>query len=350
MQEILMAVVGVVLIAGFWTIFRLLKHQREPDRSGDQSLLLIQNQINELRKSLEFKLGESTKEVHGGLLKSHEIAQNIIREVTKVSESQKQISGVSEQLRGLQDVLKNPKQRGVLGEYYLETVLKNVLPPDSYKMQYKFKDETIVDAIVITKDGMVPVDSKFSLENYNRILEAQTKEEREKFESAFYNDLKIRIDETSKYIKPNEGTLEFAFMFIPSEAVYYDLLINKVGAIKSNAVNLLEYAMREKKVIVVSPTTFLAYLQTVMQGLRALHVEKSAQEIKKAVYNLMKHLDTYNDYFKKLGMHIDTAVNSYNFADKEFRKIDKDILKITGEQIGVEALPLAKTETEEISD
>ena len=134
--------------------------------------------------------------------------------------------------------------------------MKNVLPPNAYQMQYPFKDGTIVDAAVITKDGIIPVDSKFSLENYNRILEASDKIERERYENAFANDLKIRIDETSKYVKPEEGTLGFAFMFIPSEAVYYDLLVNKVGALKSNNVNLIEYASGKKKVIIVSPTTF----------------------------------------------------------------------------------------------
>jgi DNA recombination protein RmuC len=342
MEIALLVITGLALALAAFALFKLLG--KKPEATENQSMLLLQNQMSELRKSLEFKLGESTKEVHGGLLKSHEIAQNIVREVTRVSESQKQISGVSEQLRALQDVLKNPKQRGVLGEFILQKVLENVLSPNDYELQYKFRDGTIVDAIVKAKDGIIPIDSKFSLENYNRMLEAQSEEERKRFETAFGNDLKIRIDETAKYIKPNEGTMPFAFMFIPSEAVYYDLLVKKIGAI--NSVNLLEYAWN-KKVIVVSATTFYAYLQTVMQGLRALKVEESAQAIIKHVNNLMKHMGTYEDYFKKLGTHINTTVNTYNFANKEFAKIDKDILKITGENIGVEALPIAKAEIEE---
>lgn len=342
MEIVLLIITGLALAVAAFALFKLFG--KKPEAPESQSLLLLQNQINNLTKSLESKLGESTKEVQSGLLKSHEIAQNIVREVTRVSESQKQISGVSEQLRALQDVLKNPKQRGVLGEFILQKVLENVLSPNDYELQYKFKDGTIVDAIVKAKDGIIPIDSKFSLENYNRMLEAQNEEERKRFETAFGNDLKIRIDETSKYIKSNEGTMPFAFMFIPSEAVYYDLLVKKIGAI--NSVNLLEYAW-DKKVIVVSATTFYAYLQTVMQGLRALKVEESAQAIIKHVNNLMKHMGAYEDYFKKLGTHINTTVNTYNFANKEFAKIDKDILKITGESIGVEALPIAKAEIEE---
>jgi len=243
------------------------------------------------------------------------------------------VVSIADNLKNLQDILKNPKQRGVLGEYYLETVLKNVLPPNAYQMQYPFKDGTIVDAAVLTKDGIIPIDSKFSLENYNRILESSDKVERERYENAFANDLKIRIDETSKYVKPEEGTLGFAFMFIPSEAVYYDLLINKVGAMKSNNVNLVEYASGKKNVIIVSPTTFHAYLLTVLQGLKAMRIEESAKKIGERVGELGKHLLSYEEYFGKVGKNLTTTVSAYNAAGKEFKKIDKDIYRITGEKL-----------------
>ncbi|HPW34567.1 MAG TPA: DNA recombination protein RmuC, partial [Candidatus Paceibacterota bacterium] len=257
----------------------------------------------------------------------------------------KQVINFADQLKNLQDILKNPKQRGILGEYYLETVLKNVLPPGVFQMQYEFKDGVIVDAAVFVKDKIIPIDSKFSLENYNRILEARG-EDKEKFEAAFVQDLKNRIDETSKYIKPEEGTMEFAFMFIPSEAVYYDLLVNKIGAIKVNTRDLIAYAA-EKKVMVVSPTTFLAYLQTVLQGLKALQIEESAKEIKKRVEDLGKHLQAFDSYMGKLGGHLSTTVNAYNFAHKELGKIDKDVLKITGESIGIEVGQIDKPSEEE---
>lgn len=214
-------------------------------------------------------------------------------------------------------------------------------------MQYEFKDSVIVDAVIFIKDRIIPIDSKFSLENYNRILEARSDDERERYETAFANDLKTRIDETAKYVKPEEGTLDFAFMFIPSEAVYYDLLINKVGAIKSNTENLLEYAYNKKKVLVVSPTTFLAYLQTVLQGLKALQIEESAKEIRKRVQELGKHLTSYEEYMKKLGGHLGTTVSMYNHAYKELGKIDKDVLRIGGEAIGIEPLAVAAPERED---
>jgi DNA recombination protein RmuC len=336
------------LILGFFYLARVLKRP-EGQAPEAQSLLLLQNQLNELTRTLETKLGESAKAITDSTDKafsqaneSSKLIREITQELAKVGEGQRQVVNIADNLKNLQDILKNPKQRGVLGEYYLETVLKNVLPPSAYKIQYEFKDGTIVDAAVITKDGIIPVDSKFSLENYNRILESTEKSDRERYETAFANDLKLRIDETSKYIKPEEGTLGFAFMFIPSEAVYYDLLINKVGAIKANNVNLIEYAAGKKKVMVVSPTTFLAYLQTVLQGLKALRIEESAQKISERVHELGKHLLSYEEYMQKIGKNLGTTVSAYNAAGKEFGKINKDVYRITGDELNLDVPALEK--------
>jgi DNA recombination protein RmuC len=349
METILLIIIAILFAAIVW---RLWKLQQSPAQKEDsQSLLMLQNQLNELNRTIESRLGDSTKAINDSTNKafmqateSTRLIREITQELAKVGEGQRQVVSIADNLKNLQDILKNPKQRGVLGEYYLETVLKNVLPPNAYQMQYPFKDGTIVDAAVITKDGIIPVDSKFSLENYNRILESADKTERERFENAFANDLKIRIDETSKYIKPEEGTLGFAFMFIPSEAVYYDLLVNKVGALKSNNVNLIEYASGKKKVIIVSPTTFHAYLLTVLQGLKALRIEESAKKIGERVGELGKHLLSYEEYFGKVGKNLTTTVSAYNSAGKEFGKINKDILRITGEQLELESPIVEKPE------
>jgi len=248
----------------------------------------------------------------------------------------------SGQLQNLQDILKNPKQRGVLGEYYLEETLKNVLPPNSYQMQYGFKDGSIVDAVVFVKEKIIPVDSKFSLNNYERILNCNNKEEREKLEKIFKNDLKTRIDETAKYVKPSEKTMDFAFMFIPSEAIYYDLLVNKIGAMQSNTRDLIEYAFMDRHVIIVSPTSFLAYLQTVLQGLRALEIEESAKQIRSNVEKLGRHLLAYENFHNKIGNSLSTTVNHYNYSSKEFKKIDKDVVKITEGKTKVKPMILEK--------
>lgn len=344
MEIAFFSVILAVLLFGFFALWNTSRKKSGPNET-DQVFVLLQNQLHELQRTLDLKLGESSKVLRDQFGESAKLIKEITQELTKVNEGQKQVISLQDQLKNLQDILKNPKQRGVLGEYYLKTVLENVLPPGSYQMQYPFKDGTIVDAVVITKEGVVPIDSKFSLENYNRLLEAHTQEERDRYESAFVQDLKMRIEETSKYVKPEENTLNFAFMFIPSEAVYYDLLINKVGALKANSVSLIEHAWK-KQVIVVSPTTFLAYLQTVLQGLRALKVEESTKEIKKRVYDLGRHLGGYESYMQKLGGNLGTTVKSYNQAYKELAKIDKDVLKISGEAIGTEPLAIEEPEND----
>lgn len=331
----------VIVVAGFAGVFWFLSRKKEEKNpKEEQALLLIQNQINEITRTLDHKLGESNRMLQNQFGASTKIVQEVTEKLVKLDETNRQVVNFADQLKNLQDILKNPKQRGILGEYYLETVLKNVLPPGSYQMQYPFSDKVIVDAAVFVDKRIIPIDSKFSLENYNRILEARDATEKKRYESAFIADLKTRIDETAKYVKPEENTMDFAFMFIPSEAVYYDLLINKVGAVADDTRNLIHYA-GQKKVIIVSPTSFLAYLQTVLQGLKNQKISEQAREIIKQVENLGRHLGTFDDYMQRMGKNLGTTVSMYNHAYKEFGKIDKDVLRITGDKIGVEPVVIA---------
>jgi len=297
---------------------------------------VLDNKLSETHRATQEQFGQTTKIIQNITGQSARLISDVTEKLTKLDETNKQVVNFSAQLQNLQDILKNPKQRGILGEYFLEETLKNVLPPNSYQMQYLFKDNTIVDAVVFVKDKIIPIDSKFSLENYEKILNCKNAGEREKLEKLFKQDLKLRIDETAKYVKPAENTMDFAFMFIPSEAIYYDLLINKVGAVQVNTRDLIEYAFKEKHVIIVSPTSFLAYLQTVLQGLRALQIEESAKDIRKHVELLGRHILSYDDFMKKLGTSMSTTVNHYNNAYKEFKKIDKDIVKIAGNESKIE--------------
>lgn len=318
---------------------------------------ILSEQNQEMRRAMDLKLSEAhrtsqehinqtIRTVQGISSQSAKLISEVTEKLTKLDDTNKQVINFSAQLQNLQDILKNPKQRGVLGEYFLEETLKNVLPPNSYQMQYKFKDEKIVDAVVFVQDKIIPVDSKFSLENYERILNAKENEERERWEKEFKKDLKFRIDETAKYIRPEEKTLDFAFMFIPSEAIYYDLLVNKVGAVQISTRDLIEYAFRDKKVIIVSPTSFLAYLQTVLQGLRALQIEESAKAIRGNVEKLGKHLLVFEDFMRKVHNSLGTTVNHFNTAYKEFGKIDKDVAKITESERKIEILTLEKPKEE----
>ncbi len=335
----------VVFAIGFGVIVKTIKENGRPKDDG-QSLLMLQNQLNELNRTLDKKLHETAEATKFQFGESTKIIKDVTERLAKLDETNRQVVGFADQLQSLQDILKNPKQRGILGEYYLETLLKNVLPPGTYQMQYPLgKDEKtgkdlIVDAVVFVKDKIIPIDSKFSLENYNRISEAREPAERERLEKLFLGDLKLRIQETAKYIMPEQGTLDFAFMFIPHEAIYYDLLVNKVGMVTEDTENLVQRAAGKYRVIIVSPTSFLAYLQTVLQGLKAMQIEESAKEIRKNVELLGKHLQSYDEYFSKLGNHLGTTVNTYNFARKELGKIDKDIYKITGETIEMKTTAL----------
>lgn len=332
--------IGFVILAAAVLVAFFLSKKRSgaPDKSSE-GLSLVLQQINELSRTVDAKLGESAKSMHDSLKTQLGESARIVKEVTegltKLDETNKQVVSFADQLQNLQDILKNPKQRGILGEYYLETVLQNVMPPGSYQMQYAFTNGEIVDAAVFIKDKIVPIDAKFSLENYNRVLGARDQTEREQYEKAFKTDLKNRIDETSKYVRPAENTMEFAFMFIPSEGIYYDLLINQVGAVKTSTRDLIDYAF-SKKVIIVSPTSFLAYLQTVLQGLRSLQIEEQAKDIQKNVGELGRHIANFDGFMVKLGGALGTTINHYNTAKKELGKIDKDVMRITGSAAGVE--------------
>lgn len=335
-----------VLVQGVGLYF-ILRRREVPTEDGS-GMVLLQQQMQELARTLDARVSESSRAMqensHRQFSESARLIKEITQEVTSVKEIGRQTQGFAEQLQSLQDILKNPKQRGILGEYYLETVLKNVLPPGMYQMQYPFKNGEIVDAAVFVSDKIVPVDSKFSLENYNRLVHAPDAE-RPAFEKAFVNDLKLRIQETAKYIRPEENTMDFAFMFIPSEGIYYDLLTNQVGGGEDE--NLIQRAAGKYKVIIVSPTSFLAYLQTVMQGLKALQIEEKAVEIQQRVGELGKHVAAYEQFYKKLGTSLGTTVSHYNSGYKELGKIDKDVYRITETKIGIEQELLDKPTTEE---
>ncbi|MEI6316820.1 MAG: DNA recombination protein RmuC [bacterium] len=349
METILFIIIGIlvgVLGAGF-----LLRKKPAEVAQDDTGFKLLLQQMNELTRTVDSKLGESTKEINSAMRhqasESTKIIQEVTEKLTLLDVTNRQVVGFTEQLEELQDILKNPKQRGILGEYYLEALLKNILPAGGYEMQYGFPDGTIVDAAVFVKDKVIPVDSKFSLDNYNRLAGEKDPIRKAEYEKQFVNDLKLRITETAKYIQPENGTMEFAFMFIPHEAIYYDLLVNNVGSTEENAENLIQRAASKYKVIIVSPTSFLAYLQTVLQGLRALQIEETAKDIVKRVGELGKHLKSYEEYHLKLGNALSTAVNHYNAGGKEFKKVDKDVMRITSETPELETLVLEKPSMED---
>jgi len=335
-------ILGVLLVAlaGF-TFWNLQKPKPESD-----SALLLKADMTELTKSmnslkdglqkqLSEQLGNSNKQMQAQFTASAKIITDVTQKLTELDRTNKSVGDVAAELKTLQNVLQNPKQRGVLGEYYLDQILKNLLPPGSYELQYKMGDGVTVDAVIKLDDRLLPIDSKFSLENYNRLIEAKP-EDRPALERAFKEDLKRRIDETSKYIKTNKGTLDQALMFIPSEAIYYDLLANKVGAAGVSGRNLMQYAAKDKKVTIVGPSTLSAMLQVIVQGMRSLEIQKDTDQIRKNIEQLSKHLMAHSGYMNKLGSSLGTTVGHFNTTYKELGKIDKDIVKIASTEPMVE--------------
>lgn len=308
----------------------------------------IQTRLDVINKELHSFQKSTTSTLQNQFDSSQKIIRDITEKLTDIGGTNKQVLGFAQQMKSLEHILKNPKQRGVLGEYFLETLLNNVLAPNQYQMQYRFSSGEIVDAVVFFNDKIIPIDSKFSLEKYNLMIETNDGVQKETYEREFKADVKRRIDETSKYIRPTEGTTDFAFMFIPAEGIYYNLLIYNVGTLQLNTQDLIEYAFR-KHVIIVSPTSFYAYLETVLQGLKALKIEESVKEIIKRVGVLSKHLMVFEDYLNKLGKNIGLTVSSYNSASREFKKVDKDVVKIAeGSESGnFEMLEIEKPQLED---
>lgn len=341
MEWILLVIVLVGFAAMGFALWRFSQRLAQP-AIDPNVFLLLQQKLENLQGDVKTSLVETLKQHQTSSHHMTSTVRDVTERLVKIEETNRQVLTFSGQLDQLQRILSNPKQRGILGEYYLETLLRNLFSPEQYQMQYPFKDGTIVDAAIFIRDKIVPIDSKFSLENYNRLVEAESDEERDRLEKVFVNDLKQRILETSKYIRPQDGTTEFAFMFIPHEAIYYDLLVNKIGAVTADTENLLQRAAGKYHVIIVSPTSFSAYLQTVLQGLNALKIEEQAKEIRLRVGDLTRHLQAYETCFQSVGKHLGTAVSQYNLASKEFVKIDKDVLRITGQAGGFQALILDK--------
>ena len=329
-----------VLIAMILILMKLSK------KESSWELNLIQNDLFHLTKTLDARLWENRSELSRNFETSSQIAktsnQNIetlTKKLTELESTNRQIHQIGTRLEWLENILKNPKQRGNLWEYFLKELLENVFSSDQYKLQYTLSTG-IVDAALFLGGKVIPIDAKFPQENYDRLIHAEDEFSIKKYSWELKKDIQKRIDEVTKYILPTEDTTDFAFMLIPAEGMYYDIFINKLWDISPS--KLIEYGF-SKKVIICSPSWFYAYLQTVLQGMKSLQIEEQAKEIQKYVLKLQKDLWSYEEVFSKLWSSLWTTVNHYNAAQKRFSIIDKDIIKISPE---AEALVLSREEIE----
>ena len=346
--EILILAALGVLIFLFWR-----GHISNKNNNEEPTFLLLQQQLQQLTQSIDERLNKSSTTLEQSMHRQRESAQAqldrinnqllaVQKGLTQSTESSKQVLQITEALQNLERTLQNQKTRGSLGEQGLKLILENILGPQGelYQLQYSFQNNEAVDAIIRAKDGMICIDAKFSLDNYQRLVGTDDEEKRLQLEKNFKNDLKKRIDETAKYIRPSEGTLDFALMYIPAEGIYYDLLVNQTGT-GVNTKSLVEYA-NQKRVIIVSPMTLYAYLQTVLHGFNAFKIERQTADIQKNVSKLKENLARFDEYHTKLGNSLGTVVNHYNASRKKFVHIDRNVLKITGESAKVEKLEIEK--------
>ena len=302
--------------------------RKEISENSEKSRVEIESKLQNINKEIsEFQMSSKTQ-MQKQFSDSNKIIKEVTVELEKIKGTNEQVLSFANQMKTLEKILGNQKQRGIFGEIQLENLLSNVLPPEIFQMQYSFKDGGIVDAIVKVNDNIIPIDAKFSLDNYNKMIESSDENEINLLEKKFKEDIKSRIDETAKYIRPQEKTLDYAFMFIPADGLYQDLLNSRVGSLKIRSKELVSYAY-QKKVMIVSPMSLFPMLQITMKALNNLKFEKSIELVIKNVQNLSDHLITYQTYHNKLGNTLNTVVNHYNRTSDEFKKIDKDVMKIS---------------------
>ena len=306
--------------------------RKEISDNSEKSRLEIESKLKIINKEISDFQISSKSTMQKQFADSNKIIKDVTNELAKIKGTNEQVLSFANQMKSLEKILGNQKQRGIFGEIQLENLLSNVLPPEIFQMQYSFNNGDMVDAIIKVNDNIIPIDAKFSLDNYNRMIESNDENEIKLLEKKFKEDIKSRIDETAKYIKPQEKTLDYAFMFIPADGLYQDLLNSRVGSLKINSNELVSYAYL-KKVMIVSPMSLFPMLQITMKALNNLKFEKEIDTVIKNVRNLSNHLASYQLYHDKLGNTLKTVVNHYNKSSDEFGKIDKDISRISNGKI-----------------
>ena len=276
--------------------------------SVDQRLDANRRDFNERLDAVDARVGSS-------LTNTQETIGRIGEQLGVLGQSAERILEVGKDVSSLKDVLQPPKLRGAFGEMLLEQLLKQVLPAAHYETQHRFRDGTAVDAVIRTPDGLVPVDSKFPIDSYRRLLEAQTEDERARLRRAFMRDVRLCVGGTAKYIRPGEGTMDFAFMYVPSEGIFYEVI---AGASDEDS---LLFA-NERQVQLVSPNTFYAFLQVVARGLQRMQVQEDVKEFMARLAQVKREFGRFRVEFDKLGSHLSHAKGKYDELDKQAVKID----------------------------
>ncbi len=277
----------------------------------NQQLNVVTSQLSNVTQQIQTNTGQ----VGQRLDTAARVIQGVQEKLGELGKATQEIKELGQSVSKLEEMLKAPKLRGGLGELLLEELLKQVLPPAAYQMQYTFKNGQTVDAIIRTAGGIVPVDSKFPLENFRKMLEAKSEQEKKTASRMFRADVKKHIDAiASKYILPDEGTFDFALMYIPAENIYYEIILREETANDDDTI--YSYATKHR-VVPVSPNSFYAHLRIIALGLKGLQIEQSARTIVRTLEQLNSEVQKFADVFETLGTHITNAKNKYEEADKK---------------------------------
>ena len=305
-----------------------------------EQLRAINEQVNQQLQLVNQQLQNSSGQIGQRLDTARQVIGEVREKLGELSKTSEQIHEVGKNIASLQEILRPPKLRGGLGEQFLGELLSQILPLEFYSLQYPFLSGERVDAVVRLGEKLVPIDSKFPLDNFRRIIECKTDEEKKGFKKMFYRDVRKHIDDiASKYILPQEGTYDFALLYIPAENVYYETITKDESFGEEKGV--LNYALA-KKVIPVSPNSFYAYLQVIVLGLKGLQIEKDAQKIQALLSGLKKDIGGFQEDFQLVGKHVSNAMNKFEEAR---RRLDKFTFKL--EQIESQpSLPFKEKEGE----
>jgi len=308
----------------------MIKSQDSVNQQLGQITLQVNNQLNQVTQQLQ----KSTGDLNTRLDKAATVIQDVTKNLGSLGEATKRVFEVGKDIASLQEILRSPKLRGGLGELFLGDLLAQILPPAHFTLQHRFKSGEAVDAVIRLGQNLVPVDAKFPLENFRRVIEVSSEEERKAAKRKFLADVKKHVDAISgKYILPDEGTFDFALMYIPAENVYYELII-KDEAIDSDK-GLMGYSFT-KRVIPVSPNSFYAYLQTILLGLKGLHIEERAQEILTNLARLSGDFRKFREEFDTVGKHITNTKSRYDDADKRLEKLGDKLESLSGAAPAIE--------------
>ena len=281
----------------------------------------IANQIQQQMNSVVQNMQSSTGQIHLRLENSSKVIQEVSHQLGSLSQATERIFEVTKTIATLEEILKPPKVRGGMGEILLENVLREILPSsDFFSFQHSFKSGDTVDAVIKLKEGLIPIDAKFPLDNFKRMIESQEEKEKESLRKEFVKNIKKHIDDISgKYILPDEGTFNFALMYIPAENVYYETIIR--GEESSNQTDLFSYST-QKHVFPVSPNSLYPYLMTLSLGLRGLKIEQQAKEILGELGRLGMELEKFSNDFRLVGSHLQDAEKKFNEAEKKLDRFE----------------------------